>query len=194
MRTGPVTEAMTTYANTDPNRCATSDIGGREFEIGTVRVVAAGVDAPPFAVDMLVLEQDTYLLMVDDGTICEPPEPLTALADELPRQPALNGGTVIVRESRPMQLLAVVHDIEREPTWSEQWITLALDNIVTECIRHDIESIAMRPMAYRHGGFPIDRFIKLLRNALTQPTGDLRRVWLVWPSSHHPSVPGTAFT
>ena len=185
---------VTVMGCAEPNPCRSAENADYDFVVGTVRVVAADIVTPPFAIDAFVLEQDTYLLMVDDGTICEPPESLVALADELPRQQALSGGTVIVRETRPTQLLAVVHDIEREPTWSEQWITLALDNIVTECIRYEIESLAMRPLAYRHGGFPIDRFIELLRNVLVQPTGVLRHIWLVWPDSHPPSVNGVGNT
>ena len=194
MRTGRAAVAMARFGNSDPNWCGIGDNSGCEFEIGTVRVVAAGVDAAPFAIDALVLEQDTYLLMVDDGIIREPAESIAALADELVRQQPLSGGTVIALETRPIQLLAVVHDIEFEPTWSDQWITLALDNIVTECIRHEIESLAMRPLAYRHSGFPIDRFIELLRNVLAQPTGVLRRIWLVWPDSHSPGVNGVGNT
>jgi hypothetical protein len=144
--------------------------------------VAAGLAAPPFAIDAVVLEQDTYLLMVDDGIIREPAEPLTKLADELVQQPPLAVGSVIVGKMHPVQLSAVVHDVECDPTWSEHGITLALNNIVTECIRHKIESLAMRPLAYRHGGFPIDRFIESLCNSLAQPAGVLRRIWLVWPN------------
>ena len=185
---------MTDCDSTDLKPCGPACIGGYNFVAGAVRVEVASLRAPPFAIDAVVLEQDTYLLMVDDGIIREPAESIAALADELVRQQPLSGGTVIALETRPIQLLAVVHDIEFEPTWSEQWITLALDNIVTECIRYEIESLAMRPLAYRHGGFPIDRFIELLRNVLVQPTGVLRHIWLVWPDSHPPSVNGVGNT
>ena len=143
--------------------------------------MAASFAVPPFAIDALVLEQDTYLLMADDGIVREPTEPLTQLADELVLQQPLTVGSVIVRKTQPVQLLAVVHDVECDPTWGEQGITLALNNIVVECARHNIESLALRPLACRHGGYSIECFVALLRGALARPAGALRRVWLVWP-------------
>jgi len=89
---------------------------------------------------------------------------------------------VLMSDGDPMRLLAIVHDLNQEPSWREEWIVSALDWIFLFAENRGLGSIALPFLGTLHGSLAKQRFIVLLRNALGQiSTVNLKRIWLVVP-------------
>ncbi len=83
-----------------------------EVWIGSVRLFVAPKEWPPFLADALAEEEDTYLVLSADPEVQETREqPEELMAELLKTKPAVPG-SVIVKEGRPLSLLAIVHDLE----------------------------------------------------------------------------------
>jgi hypothetical protein len=163
--------------------------GGHYFEIlhGLYRIVAAPEKRPPFDVDAVVYEEDTYLVLSADPKVREPKDHpvniMTKLIETTPETP----GSVLVRGKHPLRFLAIIHDFNQEPTWREEWIASALDGIFQEAETRKLTSVALPMLGCLHGSLDRQRFFGLLWRAITQSTQrHLKRIWLITP-------PGTSY-
>lgn len=159
--------------------------GQRRSEIwmGSVRLFVAPREWPPFLADALVEEEDTYLVLSADPEVQETwQEPGELMAELLKTKPAIPG-SVIVKEGRPLSILAIVHDLSRDPSWKEEWVVSALDGILREAQRRKLRSLALPLLATLHGSLDRQRFLSLLREALERSSPEnLARLWLVVPA------------
>ncbi len=151
--------------------------------VGSVDIVAAPKHRPPFPVDAVVFEEDTFLVLSADPEVGNPHEHqvqlMTRLIETRPEQP----GTVLVKGRRPLRLLAIVHDLNCDPSWKEEWIASSLNGIFREAERRKLQSIALPFLGTLHGRLEKDRFLVLLRGFLERgSTKHPRRVWLVVPA------------
>jgi hypothetical protein len=161
--------------------------GGRSNRVtqGVVHVVMAPREQPPFPVDALVVEEDTYLVLATDPRAGEPrPEHpirvMTSLLEVEPRQP----GTIVVRDRAPLEFAAIVHDLDREPTWREEWVVAALDRALAESERRKLRALGLEMLGAIHGRLERPRFLQILRQALQRSDPrSLERIWLVPPES-----------
>ena len=154
-----------------------------EVWIGSVRLFVAPKEWPPFLADALAEEEDTYLVLSADPEVQETREQPGELMAELLRTNPAVPGSVIVKEGRPLSLLAVVHDLEQEPSWKEEWIIRALDGIFREAETRNLRSIALPLLGTLHGSLEKQRFLVLLRQALERSSPEhLARIWLVVPA------------
>lgn len=168
-----------------------SDDYGRAVVYRGVRIVAAPEDRPPFPVDALVLEEDTHLLMSARAEIRAPAESFGKLVNDMADFQPLAPGTVLARGNAPLRLLAVVHDIDRRPTWREAWVDRALAGVLQEAARRRLESLGVPVLAGRHGSMAAGRFAALLRRALERRSpGRLRRLWILAPETDCAAVLG----
>jgi hypothetical protein len=147
-----------------------------------VDIVAAPDNRPPFKVDAVAVEEDTFLVMSADRKVHDPKEPLirimTRVIETQPKEP----GSVFVKGGSPLRFLAIVHDLNEEPTWREDWIESALYTIFRETERRELSSIALPFLGTLHGNLDKERFLVLLRSALEKiPVTHLKRLWLVVP-------------
>jgi hypothetical protein len=151
--------------------------------MGSVRLFVAPKEWPPFLADALVEEEDTYLVLSADPEVQETrEEPGELMAELLKTNPAVPG-SVIVKEGQPLSLLAVVHDLNQEPSWKEEWIANALDRIFRETESRKIRSLALPLLGTLHGSLDRQRFLALLREALERSSPKyLARLWLVVPA------------
>ncbi len=176
-----------------------SDDYGRALVFGGVRIAAAPRDQQPFPVAAIALEEDTNLLMSARAEIRAPAEGFAELVDEMTAFEPLQPGTVVIRGESPLRLLAVVHDIERSPTWKVSWIAQALCGVLRETERRRLSSLCLPVLGARHGGVSATRFARLLRLVLEQrPPKRLRRIWALVPEgdvvpmlNEFRSIPGT---
>jgi hypothetical protein len=150
--------------------------------VGSVHVVASPPSSAPFEIDGIAREEDTFLVLSADATVRDPREhilkTLTAAHEAEPEIP----GSVVVRGGQPLELLAVVHDLSRDPTWTEDWVVTALGNIFVEAKRRELRALCIPPLGSLHGKLAVERFAELLGTALKDaPTGSLKQVWLVVP-------------
>jgi hypothetical protein len=163
--------------------------GGHYFEIphGLYRIVAAPEEKPPFDIDAVAYEEDTYLVLSADPKVREPKDHpvkiMTKLIETTPETP----GSVLVRGKYPLRFLAIIHDFNQEPTWREEWITSALSAIFKEAETRKLTSVALPMLGCLHGSLDRKRFFGLLRSAVAQSTQmHLKRIWLITP-------PGTSY-
>lgn len=159
-----------------------SDEYGRAGRLGRVHVVVAPEDAPPFTVDAIAVEEDTHLLLSSEGDIEEPEEAygdlVAAAAERSPNTP----GSVLVKRSEPLQFLAIVHDIDCDPTWREEWIASAINGIVEEAEWRCLEAIGLPLIGTRHGNIEIRRVALWLGRCLSRSTFRyLKRIWVIAP-------------
>jgi len=161
-----------------------------------LRIVSCPEDAPPFEVDAVAAEEDTWLVLSADPVATEPEEGLEEILAAARQAQPEPPGSVVVLEGRPLRLLAVVHDLSREPTWREEWVASALAAILAECEARGIRSLALPPLGARHGSLAPPRFEELLAEALrAAPPLRLERLWLVVPPGPQgPKPPDTSRT
>ena len=153
-----------------------------ELAVGTVRIFAGPEKMPPYVVEAMIKEEDTFLVLsADPGLFASDENPIRVLTEAVEARPE-TPGSVIVKDGHPMQFLAIVHDLDREPSWKEEWVVNALDGIFREAEKRKLRSIALPLVGTLHGSLEKSRFIALLREALERKSpGHLKRLWLVTP-------------
>jgi len=149
-----------------------------------VLIIAAPNEHPPFTAEAMAFEEDTYLIMSAEPTHIPPAEhPLRLIAELASLEPE-KPGSVVVRGNDPLQLLAVVHDVDDVPTWREEWIENALRSIFLEVNKRQIETLGLPILGSKHGKLDEILFSKLLGNVLAKTEFDnFRRLWLIAPIS-----------
>ncbi|UCE88749.1 MAG: hypothetical protein JSW10_10520 [Pseudomonadota bacterium] len=156
---------------------------------GGLRVVAAPQAQPPFRCAAIAEEQDTCLILGAQRELQAPDTPAWALANRLAAQHTHATGTVVVRCSTPLRLLAIVHDVEQTPTWREEWIAGALRAILLEVERRELASLALPMLGTRFGKLSSRRFVRLLSRALAvHRPACMRRLWLSVPNGTSCSI------
>jgi hypothetical protein len=153
-----------------------------ETFLGSIRIVAAPAKAPPFDVDAFAFEEDTFLVLSADTQVRDPKVPLarimTRLIDTKPAIP----GTVLVKGRRPLRFLAIVHDLNQEPSWKEEWIMDALYRVFQSAENLRLQAVALQMLGTVHGSLEKRRFAFLLRKAIDgTPFHHLKRLWLIVP-------------
>ena len=158
--------------------------GGLQCRIrfGPIQIIAAPQNSAPFGVDALAVEEDTWLVMSAEPKIGDLQEhPIRLMTDLLKSQPK-SVGTVVVRGRNPMRFMAIVHDVNQDPTCREEWVQCALNEIFREAEHRKLRALGLPLIGTLHGKLLTQRFAGLLSQALLQaPLEHLRRVWLIAP-------------
>ncbi|EDN68602.1 conserved hypothetical protein [Beggiatoa sp. PS] len=147
-----------------------------------IQIILASENSPPFDVEAFVYEQDTALILGQTHEIKKPVESTENLMNQALEMQPLTPGHVLVKGKFPVQLLAIIHDFDQEPSWREEWIEQAFHNIVQISEQHQLQSIGMPLLGTVHGNLSIHRSLTLLRSVIEQisPTY-LKRLWLITP-------------
>jgi len=154
-----------------------------QCQTGRVQVVAAPRWAPPFGVAATVKEEDTYLVLSAEPTLKAPTESLPHLLIRALSTLPKPAGSVVVQRGRPLRLLAIVHNLDCEPTWREEWVAAALDGVLAITAERHLESLRLPVLAARHGHLRPQRFIALLSTALRHAAPEYPRlIWLELPA------------
>ena len=153
------------------------------LSFGSIDIVAAPKDTPPFIVDAVTVEEDTFLVLSADPEVRDPHKNLVQVMTKVIETRPETPGSVLVKGKRPLLLLAIVHDFNQEPSWREKWIASALDGIFREAESRKLRSIALPLLGTLHGSLEKQRFVLLLRQALERISGNhLKHIWLVVPT------------
>lgn len=158
--------------------------GGLQCEMSfkSIRIVASSKYLPPFEVDAIAAEEDTFLIMSADTKMRETDEHIVRLMTKLIETEPEPVGSVLVRGKNPIKFLAIVHDVNQEPTWNEEWIISALEGIFREAECRNLTSIALPLLGTLHGSLEKERFVVLLQRILERASIDhLKRLWLIVP-------------
>ena len=172
----------------EPHSMTHSTGHGASTEPHSVRMVAATEDAPPFSPDALAVEEDTWLVLSctpEARASHEEREAVVALGHTEPATP----GQVLVKGHSPLRFLAIIHDLDQEPTWREVGIEDALEAIFKESESRQLQSLALPLLGTVHGSLEHHRFAALLQRVMerTLPT-HLQHLWLVVPSGITPDL------
>ncbi len=153
-----------------------------ETTLGAVRVAAAPEESPPFDVEAMVVEEDTWLVISADPRSSGPLEHPIRLMTEMIETGPKPVGRVLVEDGAPARLLAVIYDVDQDPICKEEWIASALLEIFHTCEQRGFSAIGLPLLGCRHGKLDQRRFVSLLHQALEQaPLHHLKRLWLVAP-------------
>jgi hypothetical protein len=159
-------------------------LGSYPFRLsfGSIDIVAAPKDSPPFSIDAVVVEEDTFLVLSADPEVRNPHTHLVQIMTNVINTRPEKPGTVLVKGKHPVRLLAIVHDLNQEPSWREKWIESALNEIFRVTENRDLTSIALPLLGTLHGSLEKQHFIVLLSRALKRISSHhLKRIWLVVP-------------
>jgi hypothetical protein len=151
--------------------------------IGSVQIFVGPGNMAPYPVDAWAAEEDTYLVLSADPEVVESNEdPERVMAEVLATRPE-EPGTVVIKGGHPLRLLAIVHDLNEEPSWKEEWVVSALAGIFQEAETRKLRSLALPLLGTLHGSLEKKRFLVLLREILERRSlGDLTNLWLVVPA------------
>ena len=157
--------------------------GGRDrapSEVDLARVVVATDEHPPFAVDALVLEDDTYFVLGASPEVLEPSESPLRMWTELHESEPAVPGEAVVRAGTPLRISAVVHDLSQDPTWTEEWVVQSLIASLRLADERGFRGLGLQPLGCVHGRLAPERFPPLLRRALedAEPR-NVKRIWLI---------------
>lgn len=144
--------------------------------------------AAPQDVDARVYEQDTELILRQDLEIEDPGKSAAALVKEAIVARGYKLGSVVVREAEPLQLFAIVHDLDKEPSWQESWIRAALAAVMHVVAERRLASLALPLLGTVHGRLGVGRAAELLAERLAEPPPSLERLLLVVPKAPGPAV------
>jgi hypothetical protein len=151
--------------------------------LGDLRVVAAPKDSPPFAVQAIAFEEDTFLVLSADPSVRDPKVPLVRIMTELMETQPQTPGIVLVQGRSPSRFLAVIHDLNQDPSWKEEWVEATLGGIFEASEAREIRSLALPLLGTVHGTLERERAIEMLVKALRErPLRHLKKLWLVVPA------------
>jgi len=151
-------------------------------QLGNVSIQLGPQQRPPFPVSAVVVEQDTAMVLDEEQSFYAPLDSLQRLREEVERFREPQLGSVIIQRGKPRRLYAIVHDLEQEPTWREEWIITALENLFHEAGRLHLKDLAMPLLGTRYGSLSQQRFLELLCNTLqATPPGRPLKLWLIAP-------------
>lgn len=154
----------------------------RYINFSGIYLVASPLESPPFAVDAMAFEEDTFLVIGTDPVHAEkaahPLRLMAQLADLKPETP----GTVLVRETNPLQLQAIVHDVENIPTWREEWVKKALFRIFEIAEQRCIVTLGLPLIGTQYGTMDTNLCAEIIGSILSQrPSRYLKKIWLIAP-------------
>ena len=148
-------------------------------EPGTVEV--APHHLPPFPIQGLILEEDTWFALSSSPKVREPREhPIRVLTDAWDAEP-VQPGTVHVRSGHPFRILAVVHDLSQDPTWRIEWIELALRRSLRVARERGLQALGIEPLGGVHGRFPAAEFDTMLHRILSEEPEPALDLWRIAP-------------
>lgn len=156
---------------------------------GTLEVVAAPKRLAPFAVDAVVMEEDTFCVLSADPSVSDPGESLMKIKTRLLEITPEQRGSVIVCKGTPLRFLAIVHDFNEDPSWREEWVADAMDAVLLEADRRGLSAISIPFLGAVYGRMERKRVLELLATALSRfSPHHLKRLWLIVPAGTDPGL------
>ena len=138
--------------------------------------------SPPFRVQGLILEEDTWFALSTPPRVRQPrSHPFRVLTEAWEAEP-VPPGSVHIRGSNPFRILAVVHDLGRDPTWRLDWVEQALRRSLAAAREQGLEAVGIEPLGSVHGRLPTEDFDILLERVVTCAAAPPLRVWRIEPA------------
>jgi len=117
----------------------------------------------------IVREEDVQLILSAAAELRPVPETFARIERMALEARRHEPGSVVVRAGRPLSMLAIIHDVDREPSCCEEWILAATRAVFREAQWRGLTTIAMPPLGTVHGGLAPEQGIELLATVLGEP-------------------------
>jgi hypothetical protein len=142
--------------------------------------VGGARDPSPYPVDAVVIEDDTQLVLGSEPVVQEEHAAPSALLERALATPSKRPGTVVVEETSPLRFHVIVHDLNLEPSWREEWVLEGLASLLDEAEVRGVGSLALPVLASLPGQLESLRFCELLATELRRARlSRLGRIWLI---------------
>ena len=156
--------------------------GSSTRRVGSLEIVAANEHDAPFVCEAVVVEQDRCLILGDPKYSNEPDRPPWFLANQLASQHLKTPGTVYISGKSPVEINAIIHDVDRDPSWHAEWILSAYRSLFQLVEAHGISSLCLPVLGTKHGGMAAAQGMELLISATHgRFPSCLKRLWLIRP-------------
>ena len=117
----------------------------------------------------IVREEDVQLILCAAAELRPVPEGLAEIERTAVDARRHEPGSVVVRAGRPLSMLAIIHDVDREPSCREEWILAATRAVFREAQWRGLTVIAMPLLGTVHGGLTAEQGLELLAAVLGEP-------------------------
>jgi hypothetical protein len=134
--------------------------------MGKTTISICAADRQPLTADAIVEEQDTCLVLGTEPVIRDTRETYEALVSKMERQKPLLPGQLMIKNTVPLRITAVLYDIEQTPVCSGGTVAMVLNNLLDTCSEYRLKSVIMPLLGCSHGGMKVSAFITLLQNIL----------------------------
>ena len=151
-----------------------------------MELAIAPVKFPPFSVGAVIEEQDTALILDESDEIRDPGQkPPWFYANKLDQQSLLEPGQIITRDTQPLRLQAIIHDLESDPICNELWIFQALQQAIEVAENRKIYSLQVPLLGCKFGKIkPAQFFAILLEIIRRQRPAPVNRLWINVPEEN----------
>ena len=128
----------------------------------------------PFPVEVMVFEEDTYLLLSAGNNVRDIREPISDLQSKAAKQTANVVGDIVSHGSR---WFAIVHDTDQDTSFKKAWVVTALDNLCFDIERVGLGAIGIQPLGCQHGPESMSDAVGRIRSQ--RWPGCLHRIWVM---------------
>jgi hypothetical protein len=159
----------------------------RERRVGGVRVCAAPLDQPPFEVDAVVYQEDTFGVLAAPGDVRPTDDhPIRVFHDAARLEPSALGAVFVVEE-QPLRIHAVVCDLDADEPCCEKWVGAAFTEVLRVVEERELAHVSAEILGAAYGHMPIEAASAVLMRQLQRlsPT-HLTRLWLIVPGGIEP--------
>lgn len=134
---------------------------------------------PPFDPQAMVFEQDRELILRLDREVVMPAASCAELIEADRDAPRFEPGSVVVQGREPARFMAVVHDLESDPTWRERWVADAYRSVFATAAINGVSKLALPLLGTVHGRLAAGRSVGWLVDAMTDNDAELECLWIV---------------
>jgi len=144
-----------------------------------IKLAIAPKETPPFAVEVMVFEEDTNLVLTVDPikeyALEHPIRTMTDIMNATKHQL----GTVVTNGN---SWYAVVIDLDSEPICRQEWCEEALEKILQLVKKTGVMSLALPILGTGHGNLQVELLLPgLIKKLSTGKIGVLKYIWLIAP-------------
>lgn len=166
------------------------DINKFRCHVNQVEIAIAPGKFPPFPVSAVIEEQDTALIMDESNVIRDPgKKPPWFYANKLDQQALLEPGQVVIRDTLPLRLQAIIHDLESDPICNELWVFQAFQQTMEIVETRKIFAIQMPLLGCKFGKLKQEQFFAIFLEIISrQRPAPVEKIWINVPEENCENV------
>ena len=155
-------------------------------QVNQVEIAIAPSKFSPFSIEAIIEEQDTALLLNESEELRDPgKKPPWFYANKLEQQTLLDPGQVVIRDTQPLRLQLIIHDLEADPICNELWIFQALQQALEIAEQRKIDALQTPLLGFKFGKIKPKQFFGILLEIINrQRPALIKRLWITVPEEN----------